>query len=233
MKEMNNSSNDEFKGNFNFANILDKNEKKIAKSPISSLLQSTTQTVVDSNENDIQENFNNKDQLYKKIEQLERRFETKEVNEKFERLESLLQSVIINQKSVKEQIEFKSEATPAPAPVIKENKNILIASGVLSASLLLSAFIYTPNTAPVKAKPVIQEVVAPKVVAKVFHTPVKYLNLRSIPSTKGQKLQVVAPNTRVEIIKKDGDWIQIEYRDYLKNTLHSGWVYDEKNLKSI
>ncbi|AYF45372.1 SH3 domain protein [Halobacteriovorax sp. BALOs_7] len=227
MKEMNNSSTEEFKGNFNFASILDKNEKKIAKSPISNLLQSTTQTVIDREEENT-DNSNGKDQLYKKIEELERRFETKEVNEKFERLESLLQSIIINQKSVKEQIEYKPQEEILPTA--RDNKSIIIASGILSIAIILGAFIYTPSK---EIKPAPKQAIKEVITKKEFFTPIKYLNLRSIPSTKGTKLQVVAPNTRVEVLKTDGDWVQIEYRDYLKNTLHTGWVYDQKNLKSI
>ncbi|WP_412473695.1 SH3 domain-containing protein [Halobacteriovorax sp. YZS-1-1] len=227
MKEMNNSSTEEFKGNFNFASILDKNEKKIAKSPISNLLQSTTQTVIDREEENT-DNSNGKDQLYKKIEELERRFETKEVNEKFERLESLLHSIIINQRSVKEQIEYKPQEEILPTA--RDNKSIIIASGILSIAIILGAFIYTPSK---ETKPAPKQAIKEVITKKEFFTPIKYLNLRSIPSTKGTKLQVVAPNTRVEVLKTDGDWVQIEYRDYLKNTLHTGWVYDQKNLKSI
>lgn len=229
--------NDDFQGNFNFSNLLEKNEKKISKSPISNLLQSTTQTVVPSEDVETHvaniEREEKKDNLYKKIEDLERRFETKEVNEKFERLESLLQSIIINQKNVREQIELKS--APESSSSLKESKDqkpLYIAASIIALSLIASAMIFKSEP---KTQVVTKEIVKPAVVAvqKSFHTPVKYLNLRAIPSTKGEKLEVVAPNTRIEILKTDGDWVQIKYKNYLKGSTHEGWVYDSKNLKSI
>ncbi|EPZ52347.1 SH3 domain protein [Bacteriovorax sp. BAL6_X] len=225
--------NDDFQGNFNFSNLLEKNEKKASKSPISNLLQSTTQTVVASDVETHIEREEKKDNLYKKIEDLERRFETKEVNEKFERLESLLQSIIINQKNVREQIELKSAPKSSPSPIeSKDQKPLYIAASIVAISLIVSAMIFKSEP---KAQVVTKEIVKPAVAAvqKSFHTPVKYLNLRAIPSTKGQKLEVVAPNTRVEILKTDGDWVQIKYKNYLKGSTHEGWVYDSKNLKSI
>ncbi|MFG1494210.1 SH3 domain-containing protein [Halobacteriovorax sp. ZH4_bin.1] len=230
--------NDDFQGNFNFSNLLEKNEKKASKSPISNLLQSTTQTVVASDVETHIEREEKKDNLYKKIEDLERRFETKEVNEKFERLESLLQSIIINQKNVREQIELKSAPEVIPSKENKENKEykdqkpLYIAASIIAVSLITSAMIFKSEP---KTQIVTKEIVKPAVVAiqKSFHTPVKFLNLRAIPSTKGEKLEVVAPNTRVEILKTDGDWVQIKYKNYLKGSTHEGWVYDSKNLKSI
>lgn len=226
MKDFTSGQGDDFKGNFNFSSLLEKNEKKTATGPISSLLQSTTQTVIDNNHERNEDK--NKDSLFQKIEELERRFETKEVNEKFERLESLLQSVIINQANQK-QIEFKEESTLDKKG--DNSKNILMASIILSASLLISVgvgIIFNNKVTPIKNT-------TPKLTKEIikFHTPTKYLNLRSLPSTKGNKLLVVAPNTRVEILGEEGEWIQIKFKDYLKNTIHTGWIYDRSNLKSI
>ena len=222
MKDLLGGQGDDFKGNFNFSTLLEKNEKKASKGPISSLLQSTTQSIV----NEGIEDNSNKDNLIQKIEDLERRFETKEVSEKFERLESLLQSVIINQSSQK-QLELNKEPTPEK----NSSKNLILASGLLSAALIISALLVTP--AKVKTPELIKPVAAVEKVSVKFHTPTKYLNLRSIASTKGQKLLVVAPNTRVEILKTDGEWVQIRFDNYLKGTTHTGWIYDLKNLKSI
>ncbi len=222
--------NDDFKGNFNFSSLLEKNEKKAAQNPISSLLQSTTQTVL-TDTNEVDESDYKKDQLLKKIDDLERRFETKEVNEKFERLESLLQSIIINQSNQQDfqkRLELKKSDEVEAPPI---NKTTVIAASLVSTALILSSVLLSMSkSSEVKS-------VAPaqveKVVKKEFHTPIKYLNLRATPSTKGEKLEVVAPNTRIEIIKTDGDWVQIQYKNYLRDTLHTGWVYDIKNLKSI
>ncbi|MFG1499719.1 SH3 domain-containing protein [Halobacteriovorax sp. XZX-3] len=227
--------NDDFQGNFNFSSLLEKNEKKASSGPISNLLQSTTQTVIASDVETHVANINRedkKDNLYKKIEDLERRFETKEVNEKFERLESLLQSIIINQKNVREQIEMKPAQEADSSNRQKDQKPLYIAASIIATSLLVSAMIFKSEP---KTQVITKEIVKPVVAAveKKYHTPVKYLNLRAIPSTKGEKLEVVAPNTRVEIIKTDGDWVQIEFKNYLKGSTHKGWVYDSKNLKSI
>lgn len=60
----------------------------------------------------------------------------------------------------------------------------------------------------------------------------KFVNLRQSPSSKGLKLETLAPNSIVEILESKNDWKKLEFKDHLNNKTVIGWVYGE-NLKNI
>jgi hypothetical protein len=234
----------EFKSKINFGDMLDKNYKDTESTPVSDLIKPTTQSIVE-----FQETSSHDEDLSKRIDNLEDRLQINSVNEKMERVEGLLQSVIINQQnlqhSVKSEIqemvkdklvEHKPEETKAlenkeakPAP---NNKNIIAAS-ILAIALMAAAFILAPSK-PEPSKVTITKKEAVKApITKTFKfVTTKFVNLRSKASTKAPVLFIVPPNSIVERLDHKQGWNKIKFTDHVKSASMTGWVYGE-NLKRL
>ncbi len=231
MKETHtNNSLDDFekkiKAKINFQNMLDRNIKKNENTPVSDLIRSTTQTVLP------------KDDYSKSSASIE----TSAVNEKLDRLEGLVQSLIINQQTMKNLIPDKL-AIEDKSTEVDQIKEVIVKNGENQKKLILNSLIIlsivSVTTAYILSHQsginTMQEV-KPAVITKVVETPTyittKYLNMRALASTKGDIKLVIPPNSRIKILDNKGDWKLINFKDHVKNLEHKGWVYGE-NLKQI
>ncbi|EQC47994.1 SH3 domain-containing protein [Bacteriovorax sp. Seq25_V] len=214
------------KAKINFQNMLDRNIKKNENTPVSDLIRSTTQTVLPKDEFNSQQN----------------KIDTSAVTEKLDRLEGLVQSLIINQQTMKSLIpenipsnDKSLEVDQLKEVIVKSNENQkkLILNSLIILSIVSVTTAYILSNTNKKSR---ELVVTPAPIAKVVETPTyittKYLNMRTIASTKGEIQLVIPPNSRIKIIEEKGDWKLINFKDYVKNTEYKGWVYGE-NLKKI
>ena len=66
-----------------------------------------------------------------------------------------------------------------------------------------------------------------------YYVVVRFVNLRDKPTTKKSKiLEVLYPNLKVKLIERKGEWIFIEYYDYVNDLFKRGWVF-KKYLKIL
>lgn len=160
----------EFKSQINFGDMLDKNNKKSKETPVSDLIRSTTQSIVELNEV-------NQDNINQRIDALEDRLQINSVNEKMERVEGLLQSLIINQQNLQHSLqnEIKNSIKDRLLEDQTQNKEVtekdleeivrktlaqnsqgsqekkvsqknIIAASILAVALLIAAFMTTPSS---------------------------------------------------------------------------------------
>lgn len=238
----------EFKSKINFSNMLDKNYKDVEESPVSDLIKSTTQSVI-SKQDDSSEN------LSERLDLLEDKLQINSVNEKMERVEGLLQSLIINQQNLQHSlqseikdrlVEFKTDqqkripTLDQELRVVKEvssSRNSLIALAT-SALIVIASLIFAFNSSKSKvaSAPVQAKVEKPKQVLKVIATPkfvtTKFVNLRISASTKAKIEFIVPPNSIVERLEHKAGWNKIKFKNHIKSTSLIGWVYGE-NLKEL
>ncbi|OIQ20894.1 MAG: hypothetical protein BM556_02835 [Bacteriovorax sp. MedPE-SWde] len=238
----------EFKSKINFSDMLDKNYKDVEESPVSDLIKSTTQSVV-SKQEDSSENIS------ERLDLLEDKLQINSVNEKMERVEGLLQSLIINQQNLQHSlqseikdrlVEFKTDQqkrTPAineDVRTVKEvgsSRNSLIALAT-SALIVIASLIFAFNSSKESSvnSPVQVKIEAPKKVLKVVATPkfvtTKFVNLRVSASTKAKIEFIVPPNSIVERLEHKAGWNKIKFKNHIKSTSLTGWVYGE-NLKEL
>jgi len=241
----------EFKNKINFNDMLDKNYKDTESTPVSDLIKSTTQSIVN------EPVVNSEEDLSKRLDNLEDRLQINSVNEKMERVEGLLQSVIINQQNLQHTVkaemqefvndklvEYKSETpTISDEPVeiksqnLKEekkpNNKVIIAASILSVSLMAAAFIVTPSKPVLEVKTPVKKVEKlVKTATKLQFVTTKFVNLRAKASTKAPVLMIVPPNSIVEKMEHKQGWNKIKFTDHVKSASMTGWVYGE-NLKEM
>ncbi len=59
-----------------------------------------------------------------------------------------------------------------------------------------------------------------------YYVVVRFVNLRDKPTTtKSKILEVLYPNLKVKLIERKGEWICIEYYDYVNDSFKRGWVF--------
>ncbi len=109
-------------------------------------------------------------------------------------------------------------------------KKLLYTISFMCFATILWVITYTPTQTIIKDKIIEKTVEVNKVIYPYFAQ--KYINLRKSPSTKADKILVIPPNTLLKTITKDGAWTQVEFRDYINNKIHRGWIYGE-NFKKI
>lgn len=176
-----------------------------------------------------------------------------QLESKIDRLEGLIQSIILNQVNFNKQLpNLKEEKSNSNSSKDEElsfykklnsKKNLMIiVLLVVTVSLLLLGLKNSqklssknqfenksPNTKPQN----IQNSIKRKSILKIkkFVT-TKFVNLRSSPSTKSDILTVVSPNTIIKVSKQKDGWNKIEFKDFIKEKSITGWIYGE-NIKLI
>lgn len=58
-----------------------------------------------------------------------------------------------------------------------------------------------------------------------YHVVTEQVRLREKPSTKARKIKSLSPNQMVEQIEQQGQWLHVEFFDYVDGKLKRGWVY--------
>ncbi len=195
-----------FKDKLNFSNLLEKNQKKLGKSPVSNLIKSTKQTVIET-----ERNTPRNDLL---------------LNDKLSRIEGLVQSLIINQHNLKDQMSNQIEHRIEVKDHSKFDFKGLIQSILLVTTLAISVLAIIKNEAPKKLqqeKPSQTMTIEQPKITKYYLT--KYINLRARPSTKGEVLIVLPINGLIEKVENKGNWTKVKYKDFTAGTEFSGWIW--------
>jgi len=186
------------------------------------------------------------DKLHSKLEQvLEIPEEVKSMKSEISGLKEIIQEAmsslgesteIPQQQEQDTQIitEDKTEDKDLVSKFLKSKKSVLYA--VIASTLILGMGIgqFVFGT---KVETKIVEVVkkeAPKPIVKKapqFVT-TKFVNVRSIGSSKGKVLFTISPNQTIEVLDKKAGWWKMKYQNLLESKTYTGWVYFE-NLKKI
>lgn len=194
------------KEKINFQNILNKNFKKNENTPISDLIKSTTQMVVEE-------------------EYLTPKVKNSEIENKIDRLESLIHSIIINQNNIQLALPHIEQA-----PKKFNSKSIILFAGVLCFSMATFYIGTTINT------PIFESTVTTAPIAAINNEnsviTMKFANLREVPSTKATILRVIQPNSKLKVLETKTDWKKIEYKDFIHNKSVTGWIYSD-TLKQL
>ena len=186
----------------NFEKILKKNDKKVKKGTVSHLIKSTTSEVLNSEDFQVHQNPSTQ-------------YSNDKINENINRIEGLIQSIIINQKN---QIEYKSQQK------IKDKYFIYLF--IFIATIFLTIFI-TSSLSSKKAT-----IIEYKAIKDTKYVLKKYVNLRAAPSLKGNKITILPPNSIVTLIDEKKEWKLVKYKDYIQSTSLIGWMHKE-NLKGL
>lgn len=201
------------KEKINFQNILNKNFKKQENTPVSDLIKSTTQMVVED-------------------EYLAPKAKTSQLENKIDRLESLLHSIIINQTNLQLSIPLQTENKLSTK---FNEKKIYMTTGIIIFAFL-AYYIGASNShfAPSPTQSVEQNLTQPVQEGKIESSVItlKFANLRLSPSTKAQIQTVIQPNSKLRVLENQKDWIKVEYKDYIKNLTVTGWMYSD-NIKKL
>lgn len=68
--------------------------------------------------------------------------------------------------------------------------------------------------------------------ARKHYVVTERVRLREKPSTKARKIKSLSPNEMVEQIEQQGQWLHIEFFDYIDGKLKRGWVY-KRHLQPV
>jgi len=145
---------------------------------------------------------------------------TKLLEKKLDHIEALVHSIQINQKSTKPEIKTVTiDNTPKKYYFIT---GAIIISGLLIAIALSSQPTKVEKVIVKTEKPIVNDILTPK--RSVL---LKFGNLRQTPSSRGNIITTIAPNSIVIIKEQKKDWTKIEFKNHIQNKIQSGWIYNE------
>lgn len=221
------------KEKINFQNILNKNFKKNANTPVSEFLKPTTQVVLDK-------------EVGHTISKVKEKTDNQEVLQRMDRLEGLIQSIIINQTNVMNMVTMQAPTVKdlpkqnieneATASNKKNVNNSVIAAAIIIVIPLLAIILKSNPSSEVKPSQIVDvkeqetKVIAAPTYKKLVAT--KFLNLRENPSIKANIAIVISPNSVLELIQDGKDWKKVKFTDFVQGKSHTGWIFGE-NLKEI
>lgn len=194
------------KEKINFQNILNKNFKKNENTPVSDLIKSTTQMVVEE-------------------EYLAPKVKNSEIENKIDRLESLIHSIIINQNNLQLALPHIEQK-----PKKFSSKSIVLLAGVLCFSMA-TFYIGTKINTPALEDTSTNNPIA-AIINENFVITMKFANLREVPSTKAIIQRVIQPNSKLKVLETKNNWKRVEYKDFIQNKTVTGWIYSD-TLKQL
>ncbi len=153
------------------------------------------------------------------------------VPDKIDRLEGLVQALLIKeeQKLLSPQAHEKQPPEKADKyQSLNKHWSSVVLGSVLGTAILIAAISFL---GPQDKKEIAINTPAKAITKTVVPThqkmiTLKFVNLRSHPSTKSKIIKTLYPNQMLTILKKQKQWSLVQWQDMIKNRQLKGWVYN-------